>query len=66
MRKRDADLAVRFEAADPGSVAGARIDDHVGPQRRVDLNAFGRQDLHKRVIDRALERAAVDHHLVKS
>ncbi len=27
----DADLAVGLEAADAGAVAGARVDDHVGP-----------------------------------
>ena len=39
--QRDADLAVRLEAADARAVAGARIDDHVGTLRRVDLDPSG-------------------------
>ena len=43
--QRDADLAVRLEAADAGAVAGARVDDHVGALPVLDLDSLGRQDL---------------------
>ena len=42
--ERDADLAVGLEAADPGPVPGARIDDDEGPARRIDLDALRRDD----------------------
>src|SRR4029079_15329267 len=32
---RDADLAVHLEAADPGAVAGARVDDHERTHLRI-------------------------------
>ena len=60
---RHADLAVGLEAADAGAVAGARVDDDEGPLQRVDVDAFGRNDSYERVIDRALEPAAVEHDL---
>ena len=37
--QRDADLRIVLEAADAGAVAGARIDDDVGPPLRVDRHA---------------------------
>ena len=56
----DADLAVGLEAADARAVAGARIDDDERPARRIDLDALRRNDAHQHVVDRPLERAAVD------
>ena len=61
--ERDADLAVGLEAADARAVPGARIDDDEGPARRVDLDALRRNDPHERIVDRPLERAAVDDEL---
>ena len=64
LAQRDADLRVVLEPADARAVAGARIDDHVGPQLRIDLHAFRRDDPHQRVVDGPRERAAVDDHFV--
>ena len=61
--KRDADLAVGLEAADARAVPGARIDDDERPPRRIDLDARRRHDPHEAVVDRPLERAAVDDEL---
>ena len=41
--ERDADLAVHLEAANAGAVAGARIDDHEGPLRRIGGRRSGRR-----------------------
>jgi hypothetical protein len=60
----DTDLGVFLEAADAGTVAGPRVDDDVGPELVVDLDAPRRHDAHERVIDRALERAAICQHFV--
>ena len=49
----DADLAVGLEAADAGAMAGARIDDHIGPLPVVHLDALRRDDLQQHVIARA-------------
>ena len=57
--QRHADLAVLLHAADPGTVAGARIDDDDRRLRRIDRDSVGRNDAHERVIDRPLQRAAV-------
>jgi len=57
--ERDADLAVRLEAADAGPVPRARIDDHEGTAVRIDLDALRRHDAHEAVVDRPLEGAAV-------
>ena len=59
----DADLAVGLEAADAGAVSGARIDDDERPPRRIDLDARRRNDAHEAVVDRPIERAAVDDEL---
>ena len=59
----DADLAVGLEAADAGAVPGARIDHDKGAPRRIDRDALRRDDAHEGVIDRPLERAAVDDEL---
>ena len=64
LAQRDADLRVVLEAADAGAVAGARVDDDVGAPLRIDRHALRRHDAHQRVVDRPLERAAVEHHLV--
>ena len=58
-----ADLAVGLEAADAGAVPGARIDDDEGAARRIDLDALRRDDAHEGIVDRPLERAAVDDEL---
>ncbi len=58
--ERDADLAVGLEAADARAMAGARIDDDERPAGRIDFDAFRRNDPDERVVDRPLERAAVD------
>src|SRR5689334_9467821 len=62
--QRHADLRVFLEAADARAVPGARVDDDVGPQLVVDLDAAWRHDAHERVIDRALERAPVGQNFV--
>jgi hypothetical protein len=62
--QQNADLRVVLEAADAGAVAAARVDDDVGALLGVDRHALGRDDAHERVVDRPLERATVDHHLV--
>ena len=62
--ERDADLAVGLEAADAGTMPGARIDDHERPARRIDFDVRGGgTTLDERVVDRPLERAAVDDEL---
>ena len=61
--ERDADLAVGLEAADPGAVPGARIDDDERPAFRIDLDARRRNDADERIVDRPRERAAVDDEL---
>ena len=59
----DADLAVGLEAADARTVPGARIDDDERSPCWIDLDAFGRDHLHQSIVDRPLERAAVDDKL---
>ena len=59
-----ADLRVVLEAADTGAVARARVDDHVGTPSRVYRYAFRRHDADEDVVDRALQRSAVEHRLV--
>ncbi len=63
LAQRHADLRIVLEAADARSVTRARVDDHVRAALRVDRDAGRRHDLHQRVVDGALERAAVEHHL---
>ena len=53
LAQRDAYLRVVLEAADAGTVAGARVDDHVGTPLGIDVTPFGRDDAHQRVVDRA-------------
>jgi hypothetical protein len=57
--ERDADFAVGLEAADAGTVSGARIDDDKGPLLGVDLDALGRNDAHQPVIDGPFQPAAI-------
>jgi len=56
----DANLAVGLEAADAGTVTGARIDHDEGPALHIDLDALGRNDAHQRIVDRLFQLAAVD------
>ena len=57
---RHADLAVGLEAADSRAVAGARIDHHERTALDINLHATWRSDAHQRIIDRPLQRSAVD------
>jgi hypothetical protein len=63
--ERDADLGFALEAADSAAMTCARIDDdpwpRVGPGQ---LDAFRRLDAHQRIVDGAIERAAVDDNVV--
>ena len=59
----DADLAVGLEAADPRAMPGARIDHHERPAQGIDVNACRRNDPHEAIIDRSLQRAAVNDQL---
>src|SRR6185369_1918436 len=57
----DADLTVHLEAADPGAVAGARVDVHEGTHLRIGRRmSLGRLDAHQRIVRRLLQVAAVD------
>ena len=62
--QRHADLRIVLEAADPGTMTGARIDDDVRAPLRIHRHALRRQDPHQRVVDRTLELAPVQHDLV--
>lgn len=62
-RKRYADLAVSLEAADPRTMAGARINDNEGTLRRVDIDVLGGNDSYQTIINWPLERAAVNDQL---
>ena len=54
--RRDADLAFRLHAADPGTVSRARVDDNDRRLHGIDRDIVWRNDAHERVIGRALER----------
>ena len=58
---RHAELAVGLEAADAGTVAGARVDHDEGTLARVDDHAGRRLDADQPVVDRAFEGAPVEH-----
>ena len=58
-----ADLAVGLEAADAGTVAGARVDDDERALLRIDLDTLGRDDAGEHVVDRLREGAAVEDEL---
>ena len=57
---RNADFTVGLEAANTGTVPGTRVYDDERPQFRIDLNARGRSDAHKKIIHRPFKRAAID------
>ena len=59
----DADFAVGLEAANSGPVPGAWINDDKRPQLGIDFDSGGRDDAHKHIVDRPLQRASVDHKL---
>jgi len=56
----DADFTVGLEAADAGTMTGARVDHDEGPALEVDLHPFGRDDANQCVVDRLFQLAAVD------
>jgi hypothetical protein len=60
---RHADFAVRLEAADARTVAGAGIDNDKRPGLGIDLHAFRRDDTHQDIIDRPFECPAVGNHV---
>ena len=60
---RHADLAVGLEAADAGAVPGTRIDDHERPRGLTNLDSCRRHDPNEGIIDRTLQRAAIDQKL---
>jgi hypothetical protein len=60
-RQRDADLAVVFHAADPGTMPGARIVQDERPLAPVDRGALLRDDAHQAVIHGARQRAPVEY-----
>ena len=60
---RHAELAVGLEAADARPVPGARIDHHERALQRIDRHPGRRLDPHQQVVDRLVERAAVQHQL---
>jgi hypothetical protein len=61
--ERHPDLAVGLEAADPRAMPGSRIDHDERPAQGIDVNACRRNDPHEAIIDRPLQRAAVDDQL---
>src|SRR5215211_5527027 len=63
--EHNADLAVGLEAADAGSMSGARIDDDERTAGRIDVDPFRRNDPDQNIIDRPLECAAVDDELCR-
>ena len=62
--QRDPDLARLLHAADPGPMAGARVDDHERPLLRVGSDAPLGLDAQQHVVDRPLELAPVHDQLV--
>ena len=59
----DADFAVGLEAADARAVPGARIHDDEWPQLWIDFGSLRRNDAHKSIVHRPVERASVDDQL---
>jgi hypothetical protein len=55
-----ADLTVGLEAADTGTVTGARVDHDERPAIEVDLHSLGRNDADQRIVDGLFQLAAVD------
>jgi hypothetical protein len=61
----DANLGLALEAADAAAVPGARIDDDPGAAVFTRRHCpFRRVNAHQRVVDRVIEFAAVDDHVV--
>ena len=58
--ERDADFAVRLEAADARAMPGSRIDDDERPALGINLDALRRYHPGQNVVDRSLEGAAVE------
>ena len=56
----DADFAVGLEAANPGAMTRARIDDDERTAIEIDLHALWRDDAHQDVVDGRFEFPAVD------
>ena len=63
--ERDAHLGFGLEPADAAAVSGSRVDDHPRPPVfALGGSALGRANANQCVVDRAFERAAVDHDVV--
>src|SRR5258706_3740179 len=56
----DADLAVGLEAADSRAMTGAGVDHDERPAFEVDLDSFGCDNAHQRVVDRLFQLPAID------
>jgi hypothetical protein len=61
--KRRADLALRLETADAGSMSRPRIDQNKGTLHRVQLNTLRRPDTHETIVHRPFELAPIHDHL---
>ena len=61
--QRHADFALGLHAADSRTVPGARVDDDDRRLQRIDRHVRRRDDAHQEVIDRPLQRPAVEHEL---
>ncbi len=59
--ERHPDFAVVLHAADPGSVAGTRVEDNKRALARIDRHPLGRHDAHQSIIDRARQCPPVEH-----
>src|SRR5215468_11033536 len=57
----DADLTVRLEAANPRTMAGARINHHKRTKIRINHNGFWRDDAHQTVVNRPVKLPPVEH-----
>jgi hypothetical protein len=57
------DFAVGLEAANPGPMASARVDDHERPSRPIDDDTFGWNDPREDVIDGPVKSAAINDEL---
>ena len=55
----EADFAVGFEAANPGTVPGPRVDHDEGPARRINLDPWRRHDPHQNLIDRPRQLSTI-------
>src|SRR5258706_2785931 len=61
----DADLAVGLEVADSRAMTGAGVDHDERPAFEVDLNSFGWNNAHQRVVDRLFQLPAIDDELCR-